>query len=34
MWINKIKINNFRNYNNEEINLKENVNIFYGENAQ
>ena len=34
MWINKIKINNFRNYNNEEINLKENVNVFYGENAQ
>ena len=34
MWINKIKINNFRNYNKEEINLKENTNVFYGENAQ
>lgn len=34
MWINKIKINNFRNYNQEEIKLQENINIFYGENAQ
>ena len=34
MWINKIKINNFRNYNNEEIKLNKNINIFYGENAQ
>ena len=34
MWINKIKINNFRNYKNEEINLAQNINIFYGENAQ
>ena len=34
MWINKIKINNFRNYNFEEINLEKNINIFYGENAQ
>lgn len=34
MWIKKIKINNFRNYKKEEINLKENINIFYGENAQ
>ena len=34
MWINKIKINNFRNYKNEEINLEKNINIFYGENAQ
>lgn len=34
MWINKIKINNFRNYENEEINLNKNINIFYGENAQ
>ena len=34
MWINKIKINNFRNYNNEEINLNKNINVFYGENAQ
>ena len=34
MWINKIKINNFRNYKLEEINLEKNINIFYGENAQ
>ena len=34
MWINKIKINNFRNYNEEEIKLAKNINVFYGENAQ
>ncbi len=34
MWINKIKLNNFRNYKNEEIKLEKNINIFYGENAQ
>lgn len=34
MWIKKIKIKNFRNYNKEEINLEKNINIFYGENAQ
>jgi DNA replication and repair protein RecF len=34
MWIKNIKINNFRNYNNEEINLNKKINIFYGENAQ
>ncbi len=34
MWISKIKINNFRNYNNEEIKLEKNINVFYGENAQ
>ena len=34
MWIENIKINNFRNYDNEEINLGKNINIFYGENAQ
>ena len=34
MWIKKIKINNFRNYLSEEINLEKNINIFYGENAQ
>ena len=31
---NKIKVNNFRNYDNEEIELNKNINIFYGENAQ
>lgn len=34
MWIEKIKINNFRNYKCEEINLNKKINIFYGENAQ
>ena len=34
MWIKKIKINNFRNYNYQEINLEKKINIFYGENAQ
>ena len=34
MWIKKLKINNFRNYKNEEINLSKNINIFYGDNAQ
>ena len=34
MWISKIKINNFRNYNLQEINLNENINVFFGENAQ
>ena len=34
MWINKLKINNFRNYNNQEINLEKNINVFYEENAQ
>ena len=34
MWIKNIKLNNFRNYNNENINLEKNINIFYGENAQ
>ena len=34
MWINKIKIKNFRNYNNLEIDLNNKINIFYGENAQ
>ena len=34
MWINKIKLNNFRNYKYEEIKLEKNINIFFGENAQ
>lgn len=34
MWINKIKLNNFRNYENQEIDLNEGINLFYGENAQ
>ena len=34
MWIKNIKIKNFRNYNQEEINLEKNINIFYGKSAQ
>ena len=34
MWINNIKLNNFRNYNKKEIKLHENINVFFGENAQ
>ena len=34
MWINKIKINNFRNYKKEEIVLDKKINLFYGDNAQ
>ena len=34
MWIKNIKIKNFRNYNEENIELENNINIFYGENAQ
>ncbi len=34
MWITKIKINNFRNYKNEEIVFSKDINVFFGENAQ
>ncbi len=34
MYIKKIKIQNFRNYENQEIELDKNINIFYGNNAQ
>ncbi|MBR3163185.1 MAG: DNA replication/repair protein RecF [Clostridia bacterium] len=34
MWISKIKLNNFRNYEKQEIVLKDGINLFYGENAQ
>ncbi len=34
MWISNVKIKNFRNYEEQEILLKPNVNVFYGENAQ
>ena len=34
MWISRVKIKNFRNYEEQEIELKPNVNVFYGENAQ
>lgn len=34
MWIKKLIINNFRNYDYANIDLNKNINIFYGENAQ
>ena len=34
MLINNIELQNFRNYNNEKIELNPNINIFYGDNAQ
>lgn len=34
MYITKIKLLNFRNYKEQEINLNSNINIFYGDNAQ
>ncbi len=34
MWVKSIKLKNFRNYKNEKIELGENINIIYGENAQ
>ena len=34
MYINKIKLINFRNYEEQEIELNKNINIFYGDNAQ
>ena len=33
MHIKKIKIENFRNYETQEIKFNENVNVFYGDNA-
>ena len=34
MYIKKIKLENFRNYDYEEIELNEKTNIFFGDNAQ
>ena len=34
MYIDRLKVQNFRNYKNEEINLENKINIFYGDNAQ
>ncbi len=34
MYIKKIELTNFRNYNKQVIELKDNINIFYGNNAQ
>ena len=34
MHINKIKLNKFRNYEEEEINLNKGINVFFGDNAQ
>ena len=34
MWIKNLKMHNFRNYENQEINFNKNINIFYGQNEQ
>ena len=34
MYIERIKLTNFRNYDKQEIELNKNINIFYGNNAQ
>ena len=34
MYIKNIKLRNFRNYTNQEIELNKNINIFFGDNAQ
>ena len=34
MYIEKIKLENFRNYEKEEIEFDKNINIIYGDNAQ
>lgn len=34
MYIKKLLLTNFRNYNNKEIELSKGINIFYGDNAQ
>ncbi len=34
MYINKIKLKNFRNYTQQEIEFNKNINIIYGDNAQ
>ena len=34
MYINRIKMQNFRNYQHQEIQLNKNINIIYGDNAQ
>ena len=34
MYINKIKLQNFRNYKIQEIELNPHINIFHGDNAQ
>ena len=34
MYIKKIKLTNFRNYKEQEIEFEKNINIFYGDNAQ
>ncbi len=34
MYIDKIKLKNFRNYDNLAVDLNQGINIFYGDNAQ
>ena len=33
MYIKKVTLNNFRNYENQEIDFGDNINIIYGDNA-
>ena len=34
MYITKINLQNFRNYEKQEIEIKDGINLFYGDNAQ
>ena len=34
MYIKNLKLNNFRNYENQEIELQNGINLFFGNNAQ
>ena len=34
MWIKDVKLKDFRNYQDKKIKLHENINVFFGENAQ
>ena len=34
MWITSLEMQNFRNYESQKIDFSENVNVFYGDNAQ
>lgn len=34
MYVEKLKLQNFRNYKNQEIELNPHINVFYGDNAQ
>ena len=34
MWITSLEMQNFRNYESQKIEFSENINVFYGQNAQ